>query len=123
MSQTAIQIDLRGSTLMDILINEKHSWELRLEHFEDDGTTPLALTGTYKMQISTKENNENVVMTLENGSGLTVAANVLTINRTVVQNTLGRGTFYYDIRSDFGDGTSIRPYYGRIIISPNVTGE
>jgi hypothetical protein len=118
---TAVQLDLRGTALVDFYINQGHSFKVEMDHFEQDGTTPLPLTGTFKMTINDKIDSVTPVMTLTAGDGLTVVDNKLTIQRSAAQNSLPSGILYYDIRVDHGDNTSVKMYEGRIHISPVIT--
>jgi hypothetical protein len=120
---TPIKIDLTGTTLIDIHINRQHSWELSLEHFQDDGITPIPLTGTYKMGIAKKHDasDQDMVAVLANGSGITIDNHKLIISREVIANLLPEGTFYFDIRCDYPDDSSLLPYKGRLFVEGSIT--
>lgn len=122
MSNTAtLEIDLTGTTRLDFLINQNHSFELELDHFQDDGVTPLPLTGTWSGAISKTETAEGKVMDLVQGAAIVVVDNKLTIKRSVIQNTLQPGIYYYDIRNDNVDLTSVKGYKGRIIVQSSIS--
>jgi hypothetical protein len=114
-------IDFTGTGNLDLILNEKASFDIQLAHFEDDGTTPLNLpAGIWQMGIA-KNTTDNATLLLAAGTGLTVVANTITISRLAIQNVLPAGQFYFDIRCDLADGSAIYPYAGKINIVKRIT--
>lgn len=108
------------SSQLDIIAVCNHSMQVTLKHFQNDGITPLPLTGTYKMTISKDADGKFPVLELTVGSGLTIDNNELTIAVTKLQNNLDARVYHYGIRVDKEDGSSFPAFYGTYTLKPNV---
>jgi hypothetical protein len=114
-------INITGTTRLDIEINERSSMLLALTKYEETAGKPPSNypVGVWRMGIQNADGV--VVLTLTQGDGLEVVANVLTINRKTLQWALTNGRFKYDIRCDLADGTNLYPFEGEITIKKRIT--
>ena len=109
------KLNLDTAGVLDIELNEGHSFNIVIDHFEADGTTPLPLTGAPRMGIRPRSRVGQLI-TIENTNGINAVGNRLQIDRTVLENTLAAGEYDYDIRLDMAE-TSLRLWKGIITVN------
>lgn len=69
--------------------------------------------GEYRMEIFTnREYKGTPAMTLEEGAGLTIAGNLLTITRSATENTLKAAQYYYRVLCEVDANTIHRIIHG-----------
>lgn len=107
-------LDLDTAATVDITVKQGHSFSVTMTHTDSVTGLPVNLTGTWKMVI---KDGPTEIETYTEGAGLTKAANVLTISRNVLENTLAWGFYRYEIRKDEG-GISVPVYEGELIVNP-----
>lgn len=108
-------INLDTSTFFEITQFQGQPVKIEWDHFENNGTTPVNLTGIFKMVISSDERGDNVILT----STLTTISNKLIINITKVQTlAMAPNLYFFGIRNDNG-ADSYQAYIGTIKIKPN----
>lgn len=113
-------INIDTATQLDFIVSANHSFSFSLSYFENDGTTPVLLTGTRKMTISKDAEGIYPLMTLTEGNGITIAGNMLTISCTKTQNTLEALKYFFAIRVDVDSTTSYPEYKGNFTVNYNV---
>lgn len=108
-------INLSTAARLDINVDANYSYELALEHYEDDETTPITLLGTYSMKIM--DQSDNLLETLVEGNGISKTGHILYVSRTTLNNLLARGTYKYEIREDLPGDISNKRFKGLISVN------
>lgn len=108
-------LNLEAATRLNISQFAGHPIKVELDHFENDGITPVTLTGVFKMVVSKDELGNTPVLTL---AALAVVANKLTISLTAAQTRIEPRVYQFGIRCDNGSD-SYQAYYGTITIKSN----
>ena len=93
-----------------------HSFTLSLTQYEDDGVTPLPWAGTHKLMIYGNEEHTLKKLTLTESDGLGKSSNVITVSRTIAQNKLTAGKYYYELVKDIDSNTSMRVLHGTLTV-------
>lgn len=79
-------------------------------------------TYTAKMQVRTEYGSPIAMLTLTNGSGITLGNGTFVVNITNAQsNTLLLGTWVYDLEIVSAGGLITRLIQGRFTVTPQVT--
>lgn len=113
-------------TELDICIKQGETFSQVL--YYEDGTplAPVNISGyTGKLQIRHREGSKAVLLTLTNGSGLTLGADGSITIAISATNTSSLQTSdnmaIYDLKLTSGSGVVSRIFQGKVIISPQVT--
>jgi hypothetical protein len=115
----AKELVLDKAAILPIIIAEKHSFNVELKLWADrQKTEPILLTGTWNLSISSSVGG-SVKLSLTEGDGLTIVENIITIDRTVILNTLNAGKYFYDLRNDNGPN-SLKLLKGDFIVNPSI---
>lgn len=114
-------LDLSTAAKLDIIIDENHSYDIEINHFNEDGSA-MTLTDDYMMSFAFDENGTRVAFSIYSldHAELKRSYNKLIISVTAIANKLRPGNYYYDIRSDRSDGRSSKMYYGIATIHPSI---
>ena len=99
------------------------SWIVDLEFTESDNVTPLDISGwVFKLEIKSTKYHGSIdagnYLKLIMGSGLSVASNVLSINKILA---LKEGVYVYDVEATKLDGTVKTYLRGQLNVKPDVT--
>ena len=114
-------LDVDTSFHLDIVnIYAGRSWPtIELTKFADDEVTLEDFpTGDYRMEVFTDLQKRNQVMSIPEDSGLLVVDNEITINRTIAENTLTPGVYYFRIVCDISSDASQQVAHGSIKVNP-----
>jgi len=100
------------------------TWSLALT-WNDDGGDPINLTGyTARMQVRPSYDASTTVLSLTNGSGLTLggAAGTVTLRvEAATTTTVSAATYVYDLELQSGGGEVTRLVEGTLEVTPEVT--
>lgn len=112
-------LDVETSARFDISnLHAKRSWpSLVFKRWTNRSKTAVENypAGDYRMEIfKTRDYSGSAVMTIEEGSGLTVANELLTVTRNETENTLKPGQYFYRIICDVDDDNSHQIIHGVI---------
>ncbi len=102
------KISFDTAATLDIEVNKQTSFDLVMELYEPDGSTPRNITGTIHMAISSQASGP-VALRLASPADITVAANSITVSRTAVNNTLPAGQYTYRLYESTNGGNTITP--------------
>ena len=99
---------MSAANTYELRFNKTESLNLSLAYLEDDGTTPINLTGFTASFVVKDKPGGSTVATLTSGSGITLGgtAGTIVINRTPSQTTawkLDRGAYELTVTSSGGD--------------------
>lgn len=108
----------------NVLIEQGADWELIFE-WKDPSGTPINVTSyTAKLQIRTSALAKTAVLTLENGSGITINGSLgkFTIHATAAQTgAIVNGLYVYDMEITSPAGIVTRLVEGKATVSAQVT--
>jgi hypothetical protein len=100
------------------------TWSLALTWNDDDGD-PINLTGyTARMQVRITYGAAATILSLANGSGITLGGAAGTITLSVAATTtatVNSGTYVYDLELQSGGGEVTRLVEGTLEVTPEVT--
>jgi hypothetical protein len=106
------------------VIEQGADWYVNFQ-WKDSTGTPINVTGyTAALQIRTSPLAKTTVLSLTNGSGITItgATGLFAIHATAAQTTaITNGTYAYDMEITSGSGVVTRLVQGTINVSPQVT--
>lgn len=105
-------LDLNPAAELDIKIAAGHSWDIT---FSGDADGPEVFANAAPSMRVVRGGGPVATYNTENGMEV-VNSRTLRISRNVVQNSLPAGEYSYNIRLDYGNGTSLPFAAGKLII-------
>lgn len=114
-------LNLDSSDSLALKFRRGQTIDIEFEYFEGDGTTPLTIDGAVLIGVSETPNNGAVIKTLTEGDGLSVAANTVTIDMSVLEPLLVNPIYYFDVRNIKADSKIWYIGKGTFIMNKNIT--
>ena len=109
--------------IYNFTIDQGSTWTLQLIYKDPNGA-PINLSGyTAKMQLRSKFDSADAVLTLTSGSGITIDGPTGTINLVATDEqteAIKSGFYVYDLELSNG-GVITRLIQGQVTLSPQVT--
>jgi len=99
----------RGDTLPEITFS-----------FNENGVQADLTGNSFKMYVATKT-SKKIVLRFEDGNGLSVSDNVVTLSKTADEMKITPGIYNYDLQRTYSDGTVRTLITGTFTVNDDIT--